>query len=72
MILKNPSLFLGDIHPQKPESFLKAPTPQKKSHHQEFQVPKMEVLNLIFGYFIRGGFYTHFRYLKCLVIPVIP
>ena len=24
-------------------------------HHQEFQVPKMEVLNLIFGYF-GGGF----------------
>ena len=47
--------------------------------HQEFQVPKMEVLNLE-GYF-GGGFsltkalytayigeYLHFRYLKCLVI----
>ena len=47
-------------------------------YHQEFQVPKMEVLNLIRLFW--GGFsltqavhtayigeYLHFRYLKCLV-----
>ena len=49
-------------------------------NHQEFQVPKMEVLNLIrlfwrwvFPYISRIhtayiGEYLHFRYLKCLVI----
>ncbi len=49
-------------------------------NHQEFQVPKMEVLNLIADYF--GGWFfpyiislqlmwgfLHFRYLKCLVKP---
>ena len=52
-----------------------------KSFHQEFQVPKMEVLNLtrlfwgwVFPYISRihtayiGGTYLHFRCLKCLVI----
>ena len=48
-------------------------------YHQKFQVPKMQVLNLIWLYW--GGFsltqalhaayiigeYLHFRYLKCLV-----
>ena len=40
--------------------------------HQTFQVPKMEVLNLIrlfWGWiFPFIGEYLHFRYLKCLVI----
>ena len=51
----------------------------RKIDHQEFQVPKMEVLNLIrlflgwvFPYISRIhtayiGEYLHFRYLKCLV-----
>ena len=49
-------------------------------NHQKFQVPKMEVLNLVmsifrwvFPYISRIhtayiGEYLHFRYLKCLVI----
>ena len=53
---------------------------EQTSHHQEFQVPKMKVLNLIrpfwgwvFPYISRIhtayiGEYLHFRYLKCLVI----
>ena len=31
-------------------------TSESKTRHQEFQVPKMEVLNLIFGYFWGVGF----------------
>ena len=54
------------------------------SVHQTFQVPKMEVLSLIrlflrwlFPYISRIhtayiGEYLHFRYLKCLVISIIP
>ena len=36
-------------------------------YHQKFQVPKLEVLSLIFGHF-RGGF-LHFRYLNFVVPP---
>ena len=54
--------------------------PSRSNYHPEFQVPKMEVLNLlrlfwgwVFPYISRihtayiGGTYLHFRYLKSLV-----